>query len=337
MADYHQQPAAEIAAFGVLWSSAVDPPRKYDDLARMAGNILLQLGSFCITRNKMGLFIRSGVVILGILWAVNIYSADIHLAESKSGKIYGSVIEGVIEVGDYEKLASLFNDYSYDADPVYLLSNGGDVVEAIKIGTLIRRRNFGTYAPAFRNDNGKGYCSIWASPKNENNCTCASSCFLINVAGVYRSGEYLWVHRHRLDEDSVERLSDSDYTKMYKSTSSLIKDYFHQMGVPQYVYDVMMSVKSTEVEMLDIAITKKFLEGYIPSMEEKLIAKCGALTAKEESLIENIYFLTRNKKALSTEQEAQRQLIEDKTNELFRCEQRELFRIQVASERQFFE
>ena len=117
-----------------------------------------------------------------------------------------------------------------------------------------------------------------------------SSCFLIYVAGVHRYGNYIGIHRPRLDDNSVERLSNFEYTKTYKSTSSLIKDYFDRMDVPGYVYDVMMSVKSTDIEMLDPQITEKYLEGYIPHIEEKLIAKCGELTKKEKNVFNDINF-----------------------------------------------
>jgi hypothetical protein len=61
------------------------------------------------------------------------------------------ILEGDIEIGDYDKLLGLIDedcrDYSCTA-AIFLASPGGDLIEAMKIGRLVRQRRLETHIPS---------------------------------------------------------------------------------------------------------------------------------------------------------------------------------------------
>lgn len=82
------------------------------------------------------------------VWAFGstaIIAAEIRNDPSRMGAA-GAVLEGTIERGDFEKLRS----FIFDGDGVpeiYLASPGGDLVEAMKIGHLVRTLKVTTVVP----------------------------------------------------------------------------------------------------------------------------------------------------------------------------------------------
>jgi hypothetical protein len=71
------------------------------------------------------------------------------------------ILEGKIEKGDYDKLLKLIDedcsDYSNCASGIFLPSPGGDLVEAMKIGRLVRKQRLDTHVP------GDMACPTWSS------------------------------------------------------------------------------------------------------------------------------------------------------------------------------
>jgi hypothetical protein len=61
------------------------------------------------------------------------------------------ILEGKLERGDYDKLLRLIDedcrDYSC-TDGIYLASPGGDLIEAMKIGRLVRKLRLETHVPS---------------------------------------------------------------------------------------------------------------------------------------------------------------------------------------------
>lgn len=299
-------------------------------------NLRISIGQPSVICNRkklkrMKIMFRDIFLVLLFLYSANLYSADIRIHKDSAGYIVGTMIEGAIKKGDYEKFKKVVVEYGYDAGDVYILSSGGDVIESIKIGTLIRKLNFTTNVPMRRDDTNKSHCSLSVKPKDKKNCTCMSSCFLIYVSGVDRYGNYIGIHRPRMGSDGVKRLANSEYTKIYNNTSSLIKDYFNNMGVPSYVYDIMMSVKSTNVELLDSQIIEKYLDGYIPSVEEKLISKCGELTKEEQQEFTKLLLLKRNNRSFDADKNLKYDSLSAKKDDIFDCQSNELRKMQIQS------
>src|SRR3989344_66925 len=90
------------------------------------------------------------------------------------------ILSGEIKKCDYENLLRFArkDPYRFHASTVVLASSGGNLLEAMRIGTFLRR----TYQNAFVSDKiGK----------------CGSACFLIFVPGVGRGPFVPWVGIHR--------------------------------------------------------------------------------------------------------------------------------------------
>ena len=118
------------------------------------------------------------------------------------------VLEGPIEIGDYDKLRDFFlarRDYSgheplcFEAyldgcpDSIYLASPGGDVVEAMKIGRLVRALGWETMAPARTLEDATGaklrqtQIERYGLEDAKSNFMCASACFFVFVGGIERN------------------------------------------------------------------------------------------------------------------------------------------------------
>ena len=75
-----------------------------------------------------------------------------------------------------------------DASHGYLLSPGGDFVEAMKIGRTAL--GMGSVVPG-RNSSGQLFCYDGSIPRTPANCTAASAAFFIHVGAVERACLYL--------------------------------------------------------------------------------------------------------------------------------------------------
>jgi hypothetical protein len=98
------------------------------------------------------------------------------------------LLEGTIEIGDYDKLLKRINEdcINYTCiDAIYLASSGGNVIEAMKIGRLVRKLRLETHVPSDlpppRRQTTK---AILKNAKA--NYMCISACFFIFVAGIDR-------------------------------------------------------------------------------------------------------------------------------------------------------
>jgi hypothetical protein len=67
-------------------------------------------------------------------------AASFELARRPDGTIIpGLRMEGEIVAGDAQRLLDFYGKYGTFSSPVYLRSGGGDVEEAMRIGSIIRR------------------------------------------------------------------------------------------------------------------------------------------------------------------------------------------------------
>jgi hypothetical protein len=170
------------------------------------------------------------------------------------------VIEGLIEPGDFLKFKQALTSEP-SSDKVTLWSPGGDALEAIKIGRLIRKLRMRTEAPViFRLKEGNNvFCRLMGTAQKleqENpNCSCLSSCFLIYTAGIERYGNYLGVHRPHIPPERLLTLSDDKVEKGMKAAEKLVRDYLIEMDTPRDIIDIMMKTNSQEIYFLNT--TKK--------------------------------------------------------------------------------
>ena len=98
------------------------------------------------------------------------------------------ILEGKIEPGDYLSVRYFLSDeanFKKISRGVFLASQGGYVLEAMKIGSLIRALRLTTDAPSPPLDGRKfgGPIIGGTDLANPRNYECISACFLIYVAG----------------------------------------------------------------------------------------------------------------------------------------------------------
>jgi hypothetical protein len=189
-------------------------------------------------------------------------------------RIKGVLIEGEIEKGDYDKLYDLLKEMGPSWSRIYIASPGGDVAEAIKIGVLVRKLLLSVYVPKF-----------WmGGPEvDEFNRQCSSACFFIYVAGIYRSGDKIGIHRPSLTVGRLIDISLSEASNKNLKIRSVISAYLGSMGVPLKYTDQMFKIDHDDVEFLNFKDLDDF-RGYDASVNEWLEARCEKLTPLEDDL-----------------------------------------------------
>lgn len=169
------------------------------------------------------------------------------------------LLTGEIRRGDSERFRAFvlenLDDYSRSKHQIYLSSNGGDVVEAIKIGEIVK----GMYAEVG--------IPIAAS--------CSSACFYIFVSAVDRSlyGAQVGVHRAYFDKQYFAGLSPSEAEKRQFELTRLVARFLENNSVPAGIIEKMNRTPSTRISLL----TPEELDGigqYASWFEEFLISKC---------------------------------------------------------------
>ncbi|GIL39824.1 hypothetical protein [Roseiterribacter gracilis] len=143
-------------------------------------------------------------------------------------------VHGAIRKGDYatfERLADLVaqtSRHSVNGVPfvtVRLSSPGGDVMEALKIGSLLNRR----------------WMMTLVRPHDE----CVSACVFIAMAGVVRtaSGAAIGVHRPEFEPASRARLTQRQADEFWAALEAHLVAYFETMQIDARAYTRMMSTR----------------------------------------------------------------------------------------------
>ena len=167
-------------------------------------------------------------LVLGLLSAVlscDALAAKITLAETSSGRpLQGITMEGEIKQGDYAAFLPLVLS-TKGANTVFLASPGGDFLEALRVGRLIRRLKMQVWAPQLRD------LSIVKLDDMANN-VCASSCFFIYIAGIKRTGNEIGVHRPYLPKEAYKSMGLTEAEQSYALVEKLVFEYLAEMSVP---------------------------------------------------------------------------------------------------------
>jgi hypothetical protein len=188
---------------------------------------------------------------------------------------------GTIEKGDAEKFKKLVKELRRKKIAVNMLtlaSRGGDANEAMRIGKIVRKSFIPTQAP-FALDYG-WTCNGYSPGLKADDCDCASACFLIWVAGVYRMGNVVGIHRPYFSEEYLEGLSAPEAQKELALMYERIRSYLKDMDVPEHVINKMFNTESDEMIYLDW-YTAKSMES-VPFNDKLVGTSCLRLTAKEK-------------------------------------------------------
>jgi hypothetical protein len=146
------------------------------------------------------------------------------------------ILTGEIRKGDYDAIRRFArkDPDRFHSRTVVLASQGGDLIEAIRIGTFLRK----TYMTVFVNpDIGR----------------CASACFLIYVAAVERSSVVpgLGIHRPYFAPSEFQRKPLPEAEKKNRQLMRAVRNYLDDQEVPHYLIEKMFSLASTEIYWLN--------------------------------------------------------------------------------------
>jgi hypothetical protein len=201
------------------------------------------------------------------------------------------ILEGNIETGDYIAVRNFLSEssnFKKMSGEVFLASPGGHVIEALKIGYLIRHLRLSTDAPSRPPPTVRNSGSEIIHPSdltNPRNYQCVSACFLLYVAGIYR--EFIWAGRlgiHYLQIKHVPvGVTEKDISMAKVEMRNTLRRYFEEMNVPNKFLNLMYSTPPNEVRWISQREFNAELNGYIPEVRALLDAKCSARQRAEHS------------------------------------------------------
>ena len=175
-------------------------------------------------------------------------------------------ISGEIQVGDYEKFVRFLNvnspvigvpDSFLGMARIQLESNGGNVLEAMKIATKLK-----TLMPLI---NVEG--------------NCVSSCLLLWMSGSQRfvglqqNNGRIGIHRPTLPAEELRKLSNQKAESLYKDMNSRFKEFVLEQGLPLSIYEKLIATSSLEVYWLNES-ELKLIGSSPPYFVEKIFASC---------------------------------------------------------------
>ena len=216
------------------------------------------------------------VLIVGITTPAQ--SADIYPIRSKGCAVQ---IYGTIRAGDDEKFFgtvwTLYEERNCHTDYVDLISEGGDLATAMRIGHQIRALHATTKAPAKMSSWPLPICHI-RKPGAEflgisAQCVCASACFFLWAGGSQRFGEAVQIHRPYFDQEQYRDVPANNAYAAYAELVRKSKSYLEEMGVPTALSDRMFSINSQNASFLTSEKIEPLRDA--PYFHEFVIANCG--------------------------------------------------------------
>jgi hypothetical protein len=192
--------------------------------------------------------------------AVNFFYSSRFSSGEFAGNAMEMTISGKIEKGDTEKFLSFLRENPRDAifgiDRVVLDSQGGDVIEAMKLSQALKEHYPDTMV---RGD-------------------CTSACLLLWLAGGVHylpvDGNKIGIHRPYFDPNEFSQLPIREAESQYKKLDERFKEYLLNQGLPQSIYEKLLSTSSNKIYWL--TIEDLILIGISsPAYEERFISKCG--------------------------------------------------------------
>ena len=234
------------------------------------------------------------------------------------------LIRGTIIKGDYEKVLIFYRRNHPFLPLLQLISSGGDVEDAIKIGRLLRKYlvNAGAplrlpdgrpYLPSLDPSQGAGNTPRSLCERSE--CICASACALIWFGGVDRFGR-VGLHRPRTDDPAFKALAPVEASAVYRRMLADITRYLEEMEVPKQLIESMVATGSADIRWAD---SEKGLQRS-PSIAEWKDASCGSFTEQESNTLSDLE--SRNR---SQQDELLYKLLDEKLSKKKACERHLIF------------
>lgn len=247
----------------------------------------------------------------------------------KLSSCYVALFAGAIEKGDYERFKDFLKHHYRALWSIHLVSRGGDVDEALKIGRLLRKYMLHVQAPSMRGPNdfmAYGHPPSADQPLCEGpTCVCASSCALIWFGSVQRDGT-VGLHRPKFNDPQFGLLPQEEASRRYRYALQEISRYLEEMEVPRSMIEAMASTGSADIRWVEPPSEDHPLK-QPPSHTEWINANCTAVTAEEYAALRTL------SKRESASRRAGKSTHLTHADELLRRKQRE--RIECSSALEF--
>lgn len=218
------------------------------------------------------------ISIILLVFSTAATSLEVEWAGSNKSRM---LLIGEIRSGDLDQIIRLIRADGFP-DTISIASNGGDVIEAIRIGKFIN----------------KYFINVNAVE------TCNSACFMV-WAGGFKREVYgaLGLHRPYFDRDYFSGLDVDSAERKYNEMVRQVTQYLEKMHVPKSLIDAMMSADSKSLFYVNEVDLKGKISLYSPAKQEWLVSKCGSLS-NEELMDEQAiydqdtlqYYLSKNSK-----------------------------------------
>jgi hypothetical protein len=212
-----------------------------------------------------------------------------------SRHLRGVVLEGEIVPGDYNKLRDLA-EFDASLFEIYLASPGGSVLEAMKIGRLLRALRWWTTVPSpitnpYIEGGREAIFKKYELENPQSNYMCAGACFFIFIAGVHRESDMtdvddnaiLGIHRPTLTDSELRTISSDQAIAASNTVRDLVGDYLKEMNVPSKYADLMFSIPKDDIRWIDKASFQADFNGDIPELKDWLDARCDKRTDAEKA------------------------------------------------------
>lgn len=186
------------------------------------------------------------------------------------------LLEGRIDAGDLEKVEKLAREASPTA--IYLASPGGNLVEAMRIGALVRRLAWETKSAEGRNvpiTMRDGVAAAYGVRDPQQNNQCTSACFFIFVSGIYRDGHGIGIHRPVMGPGELARLPPAEAERLTDNVRAMVELYLRRMGVPPTYVDEMYRTPNDRMRWLTDEEIDADFRGFIPQVREWVKTQCG--------------------------------------------------------------
>jgi len=205
------------------------------------------------SHHKATIKLNFPTVLFCLLSCTQLQAANIYISgESPFAQLH---INGEIAKTDYNKMLDIINEHR---DIPYLLSinsKGGNVMEAIKIGTFARK-----------------YLMRFESTK------CDSACLFIVLGSLHREEKKqatFGIHRPKFRKEFFANLSAADATKKYRSLKNIVEAYMLRMGATRTLINLMFATPSNSMKFLPASQLKSLINSPPEGYSEWIISKCG--------------------------------------------------------------
>ena len=188
---------------------------------------------------------------------------------------------GQIVAGDYDKIIEYLSSNRQFPIQFTLVSEGGNVAEAMRIGRLFRD------------------AKIVVEP-----ISCNSACFLLWAGSPVRQGALdipqFELHRPFFDPGTYQGVPLDQAVALHEAAEEDFSAYLLDMGVPSYFIDRILTYRSSD----SYEISGNELAGIVGrrarAVEEILMARCGELTDAEAADLRRVRSYQSAQEALDT-------------------------------------